>query len=152
MCGAWCLSLNGESSLNYWQQLGKIDTNRQLHLTSGMILCCFSQLLQRCPPAGAGSGWGGSSPVQPDLIELGLWRENLLWMFLLIRNPTCRATQRSGRVVRAEYLTQQDQFYIWKSLSGQGCTIACFLSSSTTPPFIAQVQTTYIIKHLNPEQ
>ena len=89
-------SLNVESSLKYCQQSGKINTNRQPHLVISGILCCFSQLLQCCPPAWAGPGWGGSSQVQPDLIELGLWRENLLWMFLLIRNQL--VGRHKGRV------------------------------------------------------
>ena len=102
------------------------QTTSSRHLTSG-ILCCFSQLLQSCPPAWAGPGWGGSSPVQPDLIELGLWRENLLWMFLLIRN------QLVGRHKgRAEWWEQN----IWHNSTNFTFERVCQARPAQQPLFI----------------
>ena len=146
-------SLNVESSLKYCQQSGKINTNRQPHLVishQGFFVAfhnCYNVVHQ------PGQGRGGAGAAQCSqtwlnwVYDVKTSSECFYWYETNLSGDTKVGPSGESRIFDTTAPILHLKEFVKPDLHNSR-----FLSSSTTPPFIAQVQTTYIIKHLNPER
>ena len=108
MCVSWCLGLVFKRGI-FFEVLPTVRQNQYKQTTSSRHLRDSLLLFTIVTMLSTSLGRAGVGREQPSAARLD-WIGFMTWKpplnVSIDTKPTCRATQRSGRVVRAEYLTQ----------------------------------------------